>query len=160
MEVFFMNKHHFTPSEILRRHEPKDLQMTYTSARRLNIKDSTVILSGQEEMCLFCLKGTAEYTFNDVCGEVSAKDMLYIPIDSKITLDGDAVIMQFGAPCSRKTDFAYIKFSDVDKSERHKVYGKKEDGTLRDVWNYIDDNFNSSRFLVGMCKGEKGGWTA
>ena len=33
-------------------------------------------------------------------------------------------------------------------------------GTLRDVWNFIDESFPSGRFLTGICCGRDGGWTA
>ena len=38
--------------------------------------------------------------------------------------------------------------------------GKVENGTRRDVWNYIDEAFPSGRFLTGICFGSDGGWTA
>jgi 5-deoxy-glucuronate isomerase len=88
-------------------------------------------------------------------------DMLYLPAGSRLILRGEkACVIRYGAPCRRSTNFAHIAFSDVDADDRHKVYGKIQDGTRRDVWNYIDEKFDSGRFLVGICFGAAGGWTA
>ncbi len=88
-------------------------------------------------------------------------DMLYVPVDTVIELDNAAGQMVcFGAPCTRQYEFAHIPFAQVDGDSRHKVYGKAENGTLRDVWNFIDESFPSGRLLTGICMGRDGGWTA
>jgi 5-deoxy-glucuronate isomerase len=155
-----MSKRHFTPKEQLAGLKPADMEMTYTSARRLELDGVLEIESGGEELCLFCLEGAAGYACGSQSGEITGKDMLYVPIGTAVTLNGRATVMQFGAPSGRKTDFACVRFTEVDGDFRHKVYGNTAEGTLRDVWNYIDDSFDSSRFLVGMCRGSNGGWTA
>ncbi|WRS26180.1 5-deoxy-glucuronate isomerase [Oscillospiraceae bacterium MB08-C2-2] len=153
---------HFKPEELLQRLEPKAMQLTYTSAQRIELKDTEVIVeSGNEEVCLVCISGQADYTYHAQSGEAVLRDILYLPTDAQVVLKSkSAVFIRFGAPCTRKTTFAHIVFKEVDGDSRHKVYGKQENGTKRDVWNCIDEAFDSARFLVGFCKGCPGGWTA
>lgn len=67
----------------------------------------------------------------------------------------------FSAPSYSDTTFSHIKFAEVDADNNsHFIYGNISTNTRRDVWNYIDSKFMSSRFLVGICQGDCGGWTA
>ena len=158
-----MIKNHFSPDEVLNLLTPIDMGLVYTSVQR--IEPAHQILSNKfEEMCCFIIKGTVSYSCGTQEGIAEYKDMLYLPCGMDLELnckDGEnAVIMRFGAPCSIKTEFAHIKFTDVDADQRHNVYGEVHNGTRRDVWNYIDESFNSGRFLTGICRGAQGGWTA
>ncbi|MEI6738476.1 MAG: 5-deoxy-glucuronate isomerase [Pseudomonadota bacterium] len=157
-----MSKYHFKPSETLKFLEPNDLGLMYTSLQRLEINAVTVsVKSGSNEICLVVIEGEVSYRFKDKSGVASLGDMLYLPIESVIELtNGPAVVIRYGAPCKRQTSFVHIAFKDVDADERHKVYGKVELGTRRDVWNFIDESFDSSRLLMGICYGAPGGWTA
>lgn len=152
---------HLKPEEMKGRLTPADLELTYCSAERIELSGKRELESGQEELCIVCIAGEASYCCQGESGKAVLSDMLYVPIDSQITLEGeDAVLIRFGAPCTKKYEFKHIPFAEVDKDSRHKVYGKTENGTLRDVWNYIDEDFGSGRFLTGICRGGDGGWTA
>ncbi|MCL3861801.1 5-deoxy-glucuronate isomerase [Actinotalea sp. K2] len=152
---------HYTPRETLRRIEPADMGMVYTSAERLEIHSEVQVETGPEEVVLLCIEGSVDYTVGERTGTAVLRDVLYLPPGSTATLHGqDAVVIRFGAPCDRTTSFAHIAFADADGDHRHKVYGAVENGTRRDVWNLIDESFDSQRFLVGLCKGADGGWTA
>jgi 5-deoxy-glucuronate isomerase len=100
-----------------------------------------------------------------VSGEVCGLDVLSckrIPWKSKVTVRTgyEAVLMRIGAPSDRDTDFAHIRFSDVDQdSAKHKVFGTVEDNSYRDVYMYIDDKFNASRLLMGIGQGGTACWT-
>ncbi len=157
-----MSKYHFKPGETLKLLEPGDLGLVYTSLQRLEINGATVsVKSGGNELCLVVIEGEVSYRFKDRSGVAGLGDMLYLPIESAIDLtNGPAIVIRYGAPCKRQTSFAHIAFKDVDADERHKVYGKVESGTRRDVWNFIDESFDSSRLLMGICYGAPGGWTA
>lgn len=157
-----MAKHHFKPSETLVLLKPDDLGLVYTSVQRLEIHGATVAVeSASNEICLVVIEGEVSFRFGDKTGTAGLGDMLYLPIESVIELaDGPAVVIRYGAPCGRKTSFAHIAFKDVDADDRHKVYGKVDLGTRRDVWNFIDEGFDSSRLLMGICYGATGGWTA
>lgn len=157
-----MAKHHFLPDETLKRLEPADMGLVYTSVQRLELgTGKTLVQSDKEETCLVIVKGKAVYRSGSSAGEAIPCDMLYLPVREKLELSGeDTTVIRYGAPCDRKTSFAHIRFKDVDGDGRHKVYGSNENGAKRDVWNFIDESFDSSRFLIGMCRGGAGSWTA
>lgn len=155
-------KQFFHKDELLELIKPEDMGLTYTSVQRIEVKDDVVVESGSEELCFIVIEGKVEYEINSVRDCAVMLDMLYLPIESSIRFFGgeNGVLMRYGAPCGRKTSFGHIRHKDVDADDRHKVYGKTECGTHRDVWNYIDEKFDSSRFLTGICRGDNGGWTA
>lgn len=153
-------KRHFLPDEAVKRLETTETGLVYTSVQIINLDGQASVYSDTEETCLVVMEGAAEYQGEGSIITADPKDMLYLPAAMELTLRGKGAVARFGAPCTRTTSFAHIRFRDVDKDERHKTYGKTQDGTRRDVWNYIDEQFDSSRFLVGMCHGSKGGWTA
>lgn len=160
-----MATRHFSAADAARPLRPADLGLVYTSVQRLELKTGGVqtlsVDSGSEEICLVVIEGEVAFSHLADKGQATLGDMLYLPVDSRITLSGGpAALMRFGAPCARPTRFAHIRFSEVDADERHKTYGKSESGTRRDVWNFIDERFDSSRFLIGICYGAPGGWTA
>lgn len=153
---------YFKQKELLSYHDPKSLGLVYCSVQRIELTGEEVVLeSGEQELCLIVIEGSLQFACEGAEGSAQMCDMLYVPRDSVITISGEqGVVMRYGAPCSKKYTFHHIAFEEVDKDERHKVYGKKENGTLRDVWNFIDDSFESGRFLTGICYGRDGGWTA
>ncbi len=157
-----MAKKHFIAAETRQRLQPADLGLKYTSLQRLEIGSEPLrVDSGGEEVCLVVIAGELSYLWQGRLATAAIGDLLYLPIDSHLELaDGPAVVIRYGAPCTRLTKFAHVPFREVDADSRHKVYGKLECGTRRDVWNIIDEQFDSSRFLVGICHGAPGGWTA
>lgn len=155
-------KYHFTAEQTLAGLAPADLGLQYTSVQRLEIgQGTTAVESGREEVCLVVIGGALAFRGCGKSGSASLGDMLYLPIESQLELSGGpAVLIRYGAPCARQTKFAHIRFAEVDADERHKRYGTAESGTRRDVWNFIDEKFDSSRLLMGICYGAPGGWTA
>lgn len=154
---------HFTKNTTRTKLSPQDMGLEFTSFQRIELLGEELkIASGDEELCLVILNGSLRYVYQGNEGQADAYDTLYLPRQTCIALySASAAVARYGAPCNRKTTFAQIKFKDVDENhELHKVYGKAEEGTLRDVWNIIDNRFDSSRFLVGICHGSPGGWTA
>ena len=126
-------KQYFKPHEILTKKEPADLGMVYTSVQRVEVGAEPVALeSGAEELCFICIGGRVDYQTEGQSGTAVQMDMLYLPIESGITFTSSegGVMMRYGAPCTRRTKFGHIRFADVDKDSRHKVYGKVENGTL------------------------------
>lgn len=155
-----MPKKHYFPEELLYRLDPADMGLVYTSVQRLELGEA-VIFTEAEETCLVVIQGDISYRHEAGNGTAVFCDMLYVPVGTKLELSGkDAVVMQYGAPCDSRHEFAHIRFADVDADARHKIYGKTEEGTHCDVWNCIDESFPSERFLVGICQGAPGGWTA
>ncbi len=153
--------YHFLPQETYAPLGPRELGLAYGSVQRLKEADGIRLESGGRELCLVCIGGQTGYRCGRKSGTAVMNDMLYVPVDTVIELDNAAGQMVcFGAPCTRQYEFAHIPFAQVDGDSRHKVYGKAENGTLRDVWNFIDESFPSGRLLTGICMGRDGGWTA
>ena len=160
-------KYHYKPEELLRKIAPEEMGLEYTSVQRLEfaieLEGGRYLYSGEEELCLACIEGQMDFECSGQKGTAVLKDMLYIPCKTGIKLKAgkSAVMMCYGAPSELDSRFVHIKFTDVnDDKKRHHVYGNKEMGCLRHVWNFIDDTFNASRLLMGLCAGESGGWTA
>lgn len=153
---------HILPEQSAKRIEPSALGLVYTNVQRVELNGAKQFSNEQEEACFVIVKGAIAFTSQSgESGHAVLGDVLYLPIHQTLSLTGkDSVVTRFGAPCTRQTAFAHIKFADVDADSRHKTYGSKENGTFRHVWNMIDEHFDSSRFLVGICYGSLGGWTA
>lgn len=154
--------HHLFPEQLYTSIEPAELGLVYTNVQRIELHEDMLFSNDEEEACFVVIKGSLSYASQTgEKGHAVLGDVLYLPIRQMVQLSGkNSVVMRFGAPCTRQTAFAHIKFAEADADSRHKTYGSKENGTFRHVWNMIDEQFDSSRFLVGICHGTLGGWTA
>ena len=97
-------KQYWKAPELLDRKEPAELGLVYTSVRRLEVGPEPVTVeSGDEEMCFFCIAGSAAYTCGAHTGEAVLLDQLYLPAHASMTLTSarGGVLMQYGAPCAR-----------------------------------------------------------
>ena len=156
-------KQYFKPHEILTKKNRQTLAWCTPRYSDVEVGAEPVALeSGAEELCFICIGGRVDYQTEGQSGTAVQMDMLYLPIESGITFTSSegGVMMRYGAPCTRRTKFGHIRFADVDKGQPPQGIWKVENGTRRDVWNYIDESFDSSRFLTGICHGADGGWTA
>jgi len=155
---------HFKSTDLLKRKEPDDLQLKYTSVQRFELHNTQSIDTAGEEMCVVVLQGDIQYELDDTQHKAHYKDMLYLPRKKTIHLspdEGAAVVMAYGAPAHRDTHFSHISFADIDADPKvHKQYGKAENHTQRDVWHYINDDDNACRLMMGICQGRIGGWTS
>jgi len=139
--------------------------LDFLSCQRIELDhdhSKVTIETGPEEVVLVCIAGQVDYTFDEIKGSARFKDFLYVPWKSEVQLrvEDEAVVMRIGAPSHCDTDFAHIRFSDVDKDPaKHQVFGSAEINSQRDVYMYIDDKFNASRLLMGIGQGSTGGWT-
>ena len=98
---------------------------------------------------------------NSSSGTLAFQDVLFIPPQAEVSLEGRGVLMMYEAPSERGATFAHIRFNEIDQDPgRHRIYGKPELGTLRHVWHAVDDQFPCSRLMLGFCQGSAGGWTA
>lgn len=158
-------KYLFRPDELREGVSGQVCGLDFLSCKRLELDNDNpamAVESGVEEVVLVCIAGQVDYDFGGTPGTAHFKDFLYIPWKSKVTVRTGygAVLMRIGAPGDRDTDFAHIRFSDVDQDPaKHKVFGTVEDNTYRDVYMYIDDKFNASRLLMGIGKGGTACWT-
>lgn len=158
-------KYVFRPDELKEGVHGEVCGLDFLSCKRIELKSNhpaTIVETGSEEVVLVCISGQVNYDFERNTGTARLKDFLYLPWESKVTLqaDHDAVLMRIGAPSDRDTQFVHIGFSDVEQdASKHQVFGSAENNSLRNVYMYIDDKFNASRLLVGIGQGNTGGWT-
>lgn len=158
-----MARYHFNADETLSRLSPKELGLVYTSVQRIELDGEVTLETKMEEMCIACIEGSITYKCGEMEGEAEFKDMLYMGRNSLLKMHSikPATLICFSAPSCVDTQFSHIKFADVDADKsKHFTYGNTGVNTRRDVWNFIDSKFTSSRFLVGICQGDCGGWTA
>jgi 5-deoxy-glucuronate isomerase len=157
--------YHFRPGELRKGVGPEASDLEFLSCRRIELEGggpAVAVETGPEEVALVCIAGQFDYEIAGVAGEAVFKDMLYVPWKSMVTLraEQEAVVMRIGAPSDRDTDFAHIRFADIDADpDKHRLFGEAEVNSLRDVYMYIDDTFNASRLLMGIGQGRPGGWT-
>jgi 5-deoxy-glucuronate isomerase len=118
-------KYHFKPHELtVKLLAPCQMGLQYVSAQRLNIAGSAVVESGEEEVCLVCLHGALLFVAPGISGAARGRDMLYLPRHARVQLraSSEAVVMRFGAPADRDTQFAYLAFATIDSDPaRHKT---------------------------------------
>jgi 5-deoxy-glucuronate isomerase len=154
-------KFHYRPHELLQRKMPSDLGLEYTFVQRIELDNNFRIETESEEACLVVIKGEVSFSSSSQTGMLYFKDMLYIPINSKISISSrDAILMYYCAPSNKNSSIIHIKFSEIDKSKKsHKIFGEQRNNTKRHVWHFIDGEFPCSRLMMGLCEGEIGGWT-
>lgn len=155
---------HLLPHQLLDRVPPAVMGHRLTSVQRVELtrgRPATISAGEAEEVLVVCIAGPVTWRQDDAHGVAVEKDFLYLPPGETLTMGGEgAAVMRFGAPCERATSFAHLSFAEADADERHKTYGDTAQGSRRDVWNLLDESFDSQRFLAGICTGRPGGWTA
>lgn len=157
-----ISKHHFKANEILKKKIPEEMDLKYITSQRIALKENLNLATEDEEACLVIIGGKVSFKFEYKEGIANFKDMIYIPRRKKIQLySKDAVIIYFSAPSDIDTQFSLLKFLNIDKNpDTHKIVGSLENNCKRDVWKFIDSDFNASRLMIGLCEGYVGGWTS
>lgn len=155
-------KYNFKKDELLNGIKPEQMALEFISVKKINLNGTIELNSEKNELCLVCIEKEYNFEIDGTKGNAVFQDMLYIPRGKVVKLNSEnSSIIIYSVPSELDAEFVHIKFSDVNKDEnRHKIYGSKTKNTLRHVWHFIDDNFKASRLLMGICKGEIGGWTA
>jgi 5-deoxy-glucuronate isomerase len=158
-------RYHFSPADLREGVGPEHTALDWLSCRRIELDGDASTLAvetGREEVVLACIGGLVDYDLQGTTGTAAFQDLLYVPWNSKITVQAvaPAVVMRIGAPADRDTEFFHIRFSDVERDPvRHKVFGTMAERTFRDVYMYIDDKFDASRILMGIGRGGPACWT-
>lgn len=168
-----MSTIHFNADRARQGLSAKALGLKYISVHRLEITPGTSpdVAPVGTEICLVVLRGVVDYrcTLEGGAvkeGEAETMDMVLLPPGSTARLDapttgGEAVVMAYEAPSELGAEFYHVRFKDVDADPKtHHVYGKAEQSSQRDVWNFIDSQHHCSRLMMGICEGRDGGWTA
>ncbi|MEE6295640.1 5-deoxy-glucuronate isomerase [Georgenia wangjunii] len=158
-----MKSVHLLPDQLATRRSPAEIGQELTSVQRLEVRDRTAVTTQDEELVVVVIQGDLSWHHEGDQGDATYRDMIYVPARSEVSLtsaDG-ATVMCFWVPCDRDTAFVHIPFAEVDAdSGRHHTYGDPAIGSQRDVWDFIDGDFDSQRVLCGQSVGEPGGWTA
>lgn len=158
----------YSSPELLTLKTPQDLGLQFTSIQRLEVWGSTFkeINTEESELALVVLEGTIQHKtalsdHTNRKGNLSLRDILFLPPESRVILSGTGVAMRFQAPSELGASFAHIRFHEIDKDPlKHKTYGNTLQGTFRHVWHAVGDDFPCSRLMLGFCQGNPGGWTA
>ena len=157
-------KYQFRGVELLEKKQPSDLALEFTSVQRYEPDRPATIISGPEELCFVVIKGSIQYQTESGKGLAAFRDMIYLPRKTSINLSSvlpGSVVMAYGAPAHRDTRFSHIPFEQIDRNrETHREYGEKSTNCRRDVWHFIGDDFDACRLMMGLCRGDTGGWTA
>jgi len=156
------DKYHFKASELFKKKRPEDLGLEYTSCQRIELKETLILDSKEEEVCLVVIEGEVDFQYEDKRGTANFKDMIYIPRRKKVNIySKDAILMYFSAPSDIDTQFSHIDFLSIDKNPNtHIITGNSKNNSKRDVWKFIDKDFECSRLMMGLCEGSIGGWTS
>lgn len=146
-----------------------DLGLEFVSVRRLEFSQacSRQVQTDRTEACLVVLRGSVAYTCvlkggARQTGVADTMDILLLPPQSEAAVEAaDSIVMHYQAPSELGADFQHVRFAAVDSDPAtHHVYGKRESGSERHVWNLIDTWQRCSRLMLGICEGKAGGWTA
>jgi 5-deoxy-glucuronate isomerase len=164
---------HYTAERAREGLSAAELGLKYISVHRLEVTQAEKpdVAPTGTEICLVVLEGPVSYrcTLEDGTtkdGKAETMDMVLLPPGSTARLEtpspgGYAVVMAYEAPSELGAEFYHIRFADVDADRGlHHVYGKAEQSSQRDVWNFIDSQHRCSRLMMGICEGRDGGWTA
>lgn len=154
-------RYHFRPAELLKKRKPRELGLEFTSVQRIEISGGKSVATAEEEACLVAIEGAVDYRCPGKSGTAACRDMLYLPPRCEAQLSSEnAVVMCYGAPSDLAGEAIHIRFSDIDgDAKTHEVFGKSENNTRRDVWHFISSDFPCSRLMMGLCRGQPGGWT-
>lgn len=160
-----MYKTHYKPQELLQEIQPRQLRLAYGSAQRFECTpyQQTSFSTDNKEYCIVILKGALKCNHKGIDYIAGFKDALYIPRDHNVAVQAlePTIFMTYAAPSEQASTLTVVKYDDVLKDPKKcHVYGSKENNTERKVLNYLDDQFNASRLMVGVCEGSNGGWTA
>jgi 5-deoxy-glucuronate isomerase len=145
-----------------REYQPQELGLKYTSVQRHLVQGTFEFETGEQEHAIVMLSGTALIHCNDQSFSVGHLDTLYLPWHASVRIEGDnALFMRYGALSDRDLAPTLFPFSEIDANPKlHATFGSADDGTGREVWKIMNDDFLCSRLMIGICKGMPGCWTA
>ena len=143
---------------------PQNSAMKHVSYGRI-ILDSEVprvtFETGDSEVGLICLSGTATVTASGEIHDLGRHDSIYIPRDSEVEIRTSASV-DF-VECSAKVDGKYplqvVRYEDVEKDGSLKFTTGGEANT-RTVNILLGKNVQAGRLLAGITRSQPGNWTS
>nr|MDA3823070.1 5-deoxy-glucuronate isomerase [Bacteroidales bacterium] len=145
-----------------REYTPEELGLCFTSVQRHSIDDIFEFETEEKEHAIVMLRGNTVIHCADQVFTLGPLDTLYLPRHISVIIEGDkAQFMRYAAPSDRDIPPKLFPFSEIDSNPNvHNTFGSLKDGTGREVWKIMNDDFPCSRLMIGVCKGEPGCWTA
>lgn len=120
-----------------------------------------VFENAAHETGLVCLNGTGSATVDGQTFSMNRYDALYIPRDSKITVEssGDFDLAELSSPVENRYPLQFVAFADVRKDPAlHFIAGKQP--TERDLNILLGKNVEAGRLLCGVTFSTEGNWTS
>lgn len=117
--------------------------------------------SGMHETGLICLNGSASVSTADGSYKMSRYDALYIPRDSKITVEAPdgCDLAEISAPVENRYPLQYVSFSEIRNDPAlHFTAGKPP--TERDLNILLGKNIEAGRIMAGVTFSSDGNWTS
>lgn len=117
--------------------------------------------SGTHEIGLICLNGSAKVSTPDGAFEMSRYDALYVPRDSKITVEAaeGCDLAEISAPVENRYPLQFVSFAEVRKDPAlHFIAGKPP--TERDLNILLGKNIEAGRIMAGVTFSSDGNWTS
>ncbi len=151
-----------TSKHLNREFKPEELGLRYTSVERHTLESPLEFDTGESEHAIVMLSGEASVHCAHQTFSVGPLDTVYLPRRERVRIEGRQVsLMRYAAPSDRDIPPELFPFSEIDSdTDIHRTFGSAAEGTGREVWKIINDDFSCSRLMIGICKGEPGSWTA
>lgn len=145
---------------------PADNAMHYLSYARLifgaGVKQHRLQTAGQE-YAVFCIKPEVTVTVGREKFNLALHDMLYIPRNSEVLVEGEAGADVALAYCPSDMDSTaqLVRYQDIkDDPAFFFDVGTPEMGTKRRIHNMLGHNVKASRLLAGFTIGQPTAWTS
>jgi 5-deoxy-glucuronate isomerase len=117
--------------------------------------------NGTHETGLICLNGSATVSTPDGSYNLSRYDALYVPRDSKITVEAPegCDLAEVSSPVENRYPLQYVSFSEIRKDPAlHFTAGKPP--TERDLNILLGKNIEAGRIMAGVTFSSDGNWTS
>lgn len=129
----------------------------------LDVADPALVFSnGVEETGLICLNGEARVTVGEKTFDMARYDALYVPRDSKITIqprEKGCDFAEVAATVANQYPLQFVKFTDVRANPglHFKTGGAS---SQRDLHILIGKNVEAGRIMAGVTFSDPGNWTS
>lgn len=117
--------------------------------------------NGTQETGLVCLNGSAAVSTAEGSYSLSRYDALYVPRDSKITVDAPAGcdLAEISSPVVNRYPLQYVSFSAIREDPAlHFTAGKPP--MERDLNILLGKNIEAGRIMAGVTFSSEGNWTS
>ena len=130
----------------------------------LNAGDPALEFANNDhETGLIGLKGNAKVTANGESFQLGQYDTVYVPRDSKITVEADGAegcdLAEVSAPVARRYPTKFVSYKEVRQNPKlHLIAGKPP--AERDLNVLIGANVEAGRIMAGVTFSTPGNWTS